>query len=408
MSEAHTAGKDEPEWINEELIQDALHVDDQAVQVKTISISRATAPGDNYCSVLYRVTATLHDGEDRSLLVKASPEGEGFADAVMKSGIFGIETTMLADVIPAMQALLQRASPTYCPPIAARCLMHGKTPAPFLVLEDLKPLGFRLAQRQRGLGLRHGLMAIRALARYHAATAALLEKDPSIGNGFVNPISEEDTTWDPFITCSFQMAADVCKKWPGYEEYAECLEQLKPKGKEFLAKLNNPLPGRFKVIIHGDFWTNNMMFQYDDDDDGKLKGFRMVDFQISHVASPVVDIQYFLNTSLSDEVSRNHEALLLREYYLSLTETLQQLGTQGPSFDELKQDMDTCGVLGVYSTVAVWPIARAEKTPDLDAQAVGDSAGSFAMYDNELTKRWFHYILPEYKRRGWLKYESVF
>ena len=47
---------------------------------------------------------------------------------------------------------------------------------PLLVIEDLAPLGFRMADRQAGLDLNHCLLAIRGLARFHASSVALVEK----------------------------------------------------------------------------------------------------------------------------------------------------------------------------------------------------------------------------------------
>lgn len=45
-----------------------------------------------------------------------------------------------------------------------------------LVMEDLAPLGYRMACRQTGLDLSHCILAIRGLARFHATSIALCEK----------------------------------------------------------------------------------------------------------------------------------------------------------------------------------------------------------------------------------------
>lgn len=45
-----------------------------------------------------------------------------------------------------------------------------------LIMEDLAPLNFRMANRHTGLDKDHATLAIRGLARFHAATVALCEK----------------------------------------------------------------------------------------------------------------------------------------------------------------------------------------------------------------------------------------
>lgn len=45
-----------------------------------------------------------------------------------------------------------------------------------LIIEDLAPMGFRMADRQLGFDMAHCRLAIRGLAKFHAASVALCEK----------------------------------------------------------------------------------------------------------------------------------------------------------------------------------------------------------------------------------------
>ena len=49
-----------------------------------------------------------------------------------------------------------------------------------LVLEDLAPMGYKMSELEDGLDLEHCLLALRILARYHAASAVLHSQEPSI------------------------------------------------------------------------------------------------------------------------------------------------------------------------------------------------------------------------------------
>ncbi|GLH13627.1 Uncharacterized protein GBIM_18158 [Gryllus bimaculatus] len=63
---------------------------------------------------------------------------------------------------------------------------------------------------------------------------------------------------------------------------------------------------------------------------------------LSHVASPVLDILYFLSTSPSAEVSEFHEDLLLREYYAELQRTMDLLGMQVFSHASTHEHTEGC------------------------------------------------------------------
>jgi hypothetical protein len=69
-----------PRWLNKDFINKALKPEgDSSVEVDTYDITRATAPGDNYLSDMYRVTASVTRGfgpEVMSFIVKCSRESE--------------------------------------------------------------------------------------------------------------------------------------------------------------------------------------------------------------------------------------------------------------------------------------------------------------------------------------------
>jgi aminoglycoside phosphotransferase (APT) family kinase protein len=62
----------------------------------------------------------------------------------------------------------------------------------------------------------------------------------------------------------------------------------------------------FNVLAHGDFWMNNIMFSEKGD------SVRIVDFQLVNFTSPCIDLHYFLSTSASLDVRKNHTNTLLQ------------------------------------------------------------------------------------------------
>jgi len=90
---------------------------------------------------------------------------------VLKSGVFDTELLMMSDTLDKMNKFL---GPKYR--LSGKCLHVQKENPILLVIEDLAPLGFRMANRLSGLDLAHSIWALRGLARFHAASVAICEK----------------------------------------------------------------------------------------------------------------------------------------------------------------------------------------------------------------------------------------
>ena len=51
-------------------------------------------------------------------------------------------------------------------------------------------------------------------------------------------------------------------------------------------------PGPLHTLTHGDFWSNNIMFAYDDD--GAVKDLIIIDYQLVNYGHPAYDLVYFV------------------------------------------------------------------------------------------------------------------
>ena len=90
---------------------------------------------------------------------------------------------------------------------------------------------------------------------------------------------------------------------------------------EMTAEIVAPHVDKMKnVLNHGDFWINNMMFQYDGTATTNPQDIRLVDLQICRFSSQALDLQYFVVTSIQEQV----RAKIISPYACSRAEQGQE------------------------------------------------------------------------------------
>lgn len=85
--------------------------------------------------------------------------------------MFSTEMSMMLETLKDMNDLLGKENR-----VSGKGLFCQKESPTFLIMEDLAPLGYCMADRNSGLDLAHCLLAIQGLARFHASSVATCEK----------------------------------------------------------------------------------------------------------------------------------------------------------------------------------------------------------------------------------------
>lgn len=140
-----------PVWLNVQYVTQALKkgLNQPLLEVKTLDIKPATAVGDNYASLMFRAVLTVRKtpkvkDESLSVVIKTLPKGALIQDFVKI--VFEREAKMLLTVLPEINKRLKDVYPEHRP-LSALCYWYSSDPEPVLILEDLKELGFGLADR---------------------------------------------------------------------------------------------------------------------------------------------------------------------------------------------------------------------------------------------------------------------
>lgn len=144
------------------------------------------------------------------------------------------------------------------------------------------------------------------------------------------------TTMDNIYLTILDALIEQISTWKNFEYYADKLRKFRSvlikRGREtFDAK-----PNQFNTLIHGDLWTNNIMLTYSDS--GKLcqqqnhlqqlENIAFIDFQFSCWTSPTIDLHYFFNTSLCEDLRLYHQEELVQYYHKKLITVLRRLNYQ--------------------------------------------------------------------------------
>lgn len=181
-------------------------------------------------------------------------------------------------------------------------------------------------------------------------------------------LNRNDKAFDTFYLTALDALAETVATWPGYARYAKKLTALRPHLLERGRLAFDAKPGHFHTLIHGDIWVNNTMYTYrrasdasngnhanannaDDADDandvehsddnrggtldvGESQQQRpdrmmLVDFQFCCWSSPTIDLHYFFNTSLREELRLHRQDELVQFYHGVLASTLAALDYGG-------------------------------------------------------------------------------
>ncbi|EGI70193.1 hypothetical protein G5I_00951 [Acromyrmex echinatior] len=369
-------------WLNLSFVENILRKseEDDSIQMIDMSIKPATKKGDNYFSDMIRIMIEFSRNqgghkikEKKSIIIKLSPIIESIRQKFIKeSGSFHTEISMMSDTLNKMNKLLE---PKYR--LSGKSLYVQNEHPTFLVIEDLMFLGFRMADRLSGLDLTHSVLALQGLARFHAASVAVCEKEPKqkeYSKGMF--YHQHPPELQAFFVMGTKALADEIANWPEVKKYSEKIAKLSDHIYQIAEDAVKTSKDDFKVINHGDCHLNNMLFKYDND--GKPIDQIFVDFQMCIYTTPAVDLNYFLNTSPSMDVVENERNTLLNEYLGILSATMKQLNckTQPPTMEELKAILKRSASYGMIISFTILPLMLCSKSESKDLDEI-ISTGTF-------------------------------
>jgi hypothetical protein len=246
-----------PAWLTKSFIEKNLrnHFDDKSLKVKKMKVSQCGGKGESYASVMFRIAVSYtKKGEEKtiSLVVKTLPENEMAKDK-LGSGNYNVqnkEMEMYERLLPKFKRILQSINEDA--EIFPEVIGVDKS-LEVIIMVDLMEKKFVMADRLKGLDLNHTLISLRKLARMHAASMVVHQKNPQSFEGFDTGFFTRKTD------CFHVMFESLCEclieeipSWDGFEHFAEKLKIVRRDLVKNARKAFDCDEGELQVLTHGE------------------------------------------------------------------------------------------------------------------------------------------------------------
>lgn len=258
-----------PSWLNGEYFQDILRKTrkNTSITVRNVKVEPCGAANDGFLSTLLCafVTYVVNSIEVcESFVLKLSTTQDLAIEKVGRNGYDVQNKEMLFFEVIAPQIVKVLAKIDESENLIPNTFAIDRN-FDAIVFEDLKARSFVMVDRQVGLDEIQTKMALKKLANFHAASLVIQSKHPNAFKSFNAGMFSRDIDAFNFAFDSiFDLAAEEIVTWSDCKEYGEKLMKMRGSFIELATRCFDVLPGDFCVLNHGDLWTNNLMFKFDE------------------------------------------------------------------------------------------------------------------------------------------------
>nr|AGK29594.1 MIP26177p1 [Drosophila melanogaster] len=405
-----------PAWLTEEYVEKKLRVyfKNDTLNLKKLTIKPATANGENYASVMTRIsveyiTKDSKDNQSATFLLKTTfADKDPAAHLLINYGIYTREIDMYEQILPRLADIVKNELHDSRKLFAATVGVDRERDS--IMFEDLSLERYKVACRLKKLDLEHTYLVLEKLADFHAAGAALAQRQPGIfeknyDRGFFN---KHVRGYEPIMKNILKALSRTLDLSPDLKErYQAKIDRLIDNVMDYGERSTSVAPGDFVTLAHGDIWTTNVMFQYDDE--GHPVNAIFIDFQFSVWNSPAIDLQYFFSTSIHENLRLERQTELVQFYFYKLVVALERVKYSGkvPSLFEFQQQFRTKGFYAVFASLIFEPtmVYNGKEEPSIEQFMTSDEKGvrlRDAVYQTEENLKKLHLTLPFLDQLGLL------
>ncbi|XP_020811380.1 uncharacterized protein LOC110186523 [Drosophila serrata] len=397
-----------PAWLTPKYVEEKLciYFKDDSLSLKNLHIKPAIGNGENYSSVMTRINVeyTAHGSKDKlstTFLVKTTfADKDPAACVLMSYGVYTREMDMYERILPRLSDLVRNELGDNRKLFAGTVNVDRARDS--IIFEDLSLEKYKVACRLNKLDLEHTYLVLEKLASFHAAGAALAERQPKIfadnyDLGFYN---KHTRGYEPImrnllqaLSRSLELDQDLKKR------YQWKIDRLVDRVMDYGEQSTTINPEDFVTLVHGDLWTTNIMFQYDAE--GRPSNAIFIDFQFTVWNSPAIDLHYFFLTSLQENLRLEKQPEFVQFYFYKLVDALKKIKYSGriPSLFEFQQQFRSKAFYAAFASLIFEPPMVYNGKEEASMQQILSLSAKGMRFKNDLyqseeMRRKLHYTLP--------------
>lgn len=229
-----------------------------------VTLQAVGQKGDNFVACVKRIIAEDKDGKTLQIIAKIASSQDIVREMINMELLFTNEITMYTEILPQL-AKLQNSLDIAEDEKLRFPMCYGiisEKPNEFILLEDLKQRGFEMRDRMTSLTSEEMKVVLKSVAIWHSFSFVLSHKEPNLFYEFRNMLR---SMWGQIKEETRQLFTMV---ETGVTELLEN-EEYKIRTRGTLINLFKNCSeldkvekeSKYSVIVHGDCWTNNLMFK---------------------------------------------------------------------------------------------------------------------------------------------------
>ncbi|KAG6558325.1 EcKinase 21 [Microplitis demolitor] len=393
------------------LLQDHLG----EIEIKGTTWKHLTDPGENFGSLILAIDVTVQQNKKKEILhvVTKLPPPSNYLMKLFNSPFsFSKEISFYRDLTPVLLEF-QRERGVINPEktwIGARYLgsrvglSDEFDEQACIVLENLNYSGYKMSSRLSGLNRHETEFAVKKLAQLHAVAIGLKKVKPGVFKELVMPAlsSVVNETAHQCVMDMVKKTLEHLESIPETRKYVDVVRQsMELAGKYESCQVKDE---NWCTLTHNDFWVNNMMFKFDDNNNDQVVDMKIVDFQLYGYDYGVKDLIFLLVSSPVNSIIEDIFDDMITVYYDAFIDVLRKLNVDCTEFnrDKLINIVEECAPYKLAQCLMMTQVIKSQpgKAPKMECIDDKDSflqiGGGKDHYDK------LSLILNLFRKRNWL------
>lgn len=240
----------------------------------TLELKSGSNAGDGFASALTAVKI-VESNSDKSLelVIKLAPTNVIHRKEFFTDLMFEHETFYYNVVAPAFEKFqdeknVPKEDQFLEYPKCYFAVADEKTEEYIVVLEDLRPKGFKQWDKTKPAPIENARLAMRTIGKFHAISVAYKDQKPEefvklktiqsqVSDIYKIAFSSE--TLRGMLLTSFDRTIDAMKE----DAHKDILREIKENYSEHFTQILDE-SNKFAVVAHGDFYNNNYLFRFNE------------------------------------------------------------------------------------------------------------------------------------------------